>query len=41
MKAAVHHRYGPPDVLALAEMPTPVPEAMDVAVRSPQGHGGA
>ena len=33
MKAAVYHRYGPPDVLALAEVPTPVPAAGEVLVR--------
>jgi NADPH:quinone reductase-like Zn-dependent oxidoreductase len=33
MKAAVHHRYGPPDVLAVAEVPTPVPQAGEVLVR--------
>jgi NADPH:quinone reductase-like Zn-dependent oxidoreductase len=33
MKAAVHHRYGSPDVLVLAEAPTPVPAAGEVLVR--------
>jgi NADPH:quinone reductase-like Zn-dependent oxidoreductase len=33
MKAIVHDRYGPPDVLRLEEVPTPVPGDGDVLVR--------
>jgi NADPH:quinone reductase-like Zn-dependent oxidoreductase len=33
MKAIVYRRYGPPNVVALAEMPKPVPKAHDVLVR--------
>ncbi|SDI14502.1 NAD(P)-dependent alcohol dehydrogenase [Nonomuraea jiangxiensis] len=32
MRAVVHDRYGPPDVLRLAEVPRPVPEAGEVLV---------
>lgn len=33
MRAAVQHRYGPPSVLALSEVPIPVPGRGDVLVR--------
>jgi NADPH:quinone reductase-like Zn-dependent oxidoreductase len=33
MKAAVYHRYGPPDVVQIAEVPKPVPKAKEVLVR--------
>jgi NADPH:quinone reductase-like Zn-dependent oxidoreductase len=33
MKAIVYDRYGPPDVLRLEDLPTPVPRAGDVLVR--------
>jgi NADPH:quinone reductase-like Zn-dependent oxidoreductase len=33
MKAAVHTRYGPPEVLRVAEVPTPVPKDDEVLVR--------
>jgi NADPH:quinone reductase-like Zn-dependent oxidoreductase len=33
MKAVVHDRYGPPEVLRLADVPPPVPGAGDVLVR--------
>ena len=33
MQAAVYHRYGPPDVVALAEMPKPVPKTNEVLIR--------
>lgn len=33
MKAAVHTRYGPPDVVQVREVPKPVPQANDVLVR--------
>jgi NADPH:quinone reductase-like Zn-dependent oxidoreductase len=33
MKAIVYHRYGPPSVVALADVPKPVPEADEVLVR--------
>ncbi len=33
MKAIVHRRYGPPDVLALEELPPPVPGPGEVRVR--------
>jgi NADPH:quinone reductase-like Zn-dependent oxidoreductase len=33
MRAVVHDRYGPPDVLRLEEVERPVPEADEVLVR--------
>ncbi len=33
MKAAVFHRYGPPDVVTIAEVPKPEPKAKEVLVR--------
>jgi NADPH:quinone reductase-like Zn-dependent oxidoreductase len=33
MKAAVYHRYGPPNVVALAEVPKPVPARNEVLIR--------
>ena len=33
MKAALHHRYGPPEVLRIGEMPRPEPRAGEVLVR--------
>ncbi len=33
MKAAVHTRYGPPDVVRVAEVPTPAPKSHEVLVR--------
>jgi NADPH:quinone reductase-like Zn-dependent oxidoreductase len=33
MKAMVYHRYGGPDVVALAELPTPVPGEKEVLIR--------
>ncbi|MEO9230430.1 MAG: NAD(P)-dependent alcohol dehydrogenase [Devosia sp.] len=33
MKAIVYHRYGPPDVLTLADVPKPVPRSNEVLVR--------
>jgi threonine dehydrogenase-like Zn-dependent dehydrogenase len=33
MKAAVHHRYGSPDVVTIDEMPEPVPRADEVLIR--------
>ena len=33
MRAAVHDRYGPPDVLRITEVPDPVPAADEVLVR--------
>lgn len=33
MKAAVYHRYGPPDVLTISEVPKPVPRGDEVLVR--------
>ncbi len=33
MKAIVHERYGPPEVLRLADVPTPVPRAGQVRIR--------
>ncbi len=33
MKAVVHDRYGPPEVLRIADIPRPVPEADEVLVR--------
>ena len=33
MKAAVHTRYGPPEVVRIADVPKPVPEDTDVLVR--------
>lgn len=33
MKAIVHHRYGPPEVLGLEEVPRPIPGDDDVLVR--------
>jgi NADPH:quinone reductase-like Zn-dependent oxidoreductase len=33
MKAAVHYRYGAPEVLQIAEIPTPVPAANEVLIR--------
>ncbi|TMM32810.1 MAG: NAD(P)-dependent alcohol dehydrogenase [Actinobacteria bacterium] len=33
MKAAVHHRFGTPDVLTVADLPTPVPRGDEVLVR--------
>ena len=33
MKAAVHHRYGPPEVVTVTDVPTPVPRDDEVLVR--------
>ena len=33
MKAAVHHRYGPPEVVTITDVPTPVPRDDEVLVR--------
>jgi len=33
MKAAVHRRYGPPDVVTVADVPKPVPRDDEVLVR--------
>ena len=33
MKAAVYHRYGPPDVVQIADLPKPVLQAREVLVR--------
>jgi NADPH:quinone reductase-like Zn-dependent oxidoreductase len=33
MKAMVYHRYGPPDVVTLAELPKPVPKANEILIR--------
>jgi NADPH:quinone reductase-like Zn-dependent oxidoreductase len=33
MKAAVSLRYGPPEIVTVADVPTPVPGARDVLVR--------
>src|SRR5215471_14124380 len=33
MKAAVHRRFGPPDVVTITEVPTPVPAGDEVLVR--------
>jgi NADPH:quinone reductase-like Zn-dependent oxidoreductase len=33
MKAVVHERYGPPDVLELREVPTPTPKDNEVRIR--------
>ncbi|MEV4276910.1 NAD(P)-dependent alcohol dehydrogenase [Actinoplanes xinjiangensis] len=33
MRAVVHERYGPPDMLRLADLPTPVPTAGQVLIR--------
>jgi NADPH:quinone reductase-like Zn-dependent oxidoreductase len=33
MKAIVYHRYGPPDVVALAEVPKPAPKSNEVLIR--------
>lgn len=33
MKAAVYHRYGPPNVVALVEVPQPVPAQNEVLIR--------
>ena len=36
MKAVVHHRYGPPDVLQLqdVEMPQPAPHELRIRMRA-------
>ena len=34
MKAIVYHSYGPPDVVALAEVPRPTPGDREVLIRS-------
>jgi NADPH:quinone reductase-like Zn-dependent oxidoreductase len=33
MKAAVYHRYGPPNVVTIADVPKPVPRADEVLIR--------
>jgi NADPH:quinone reductase-like Zn-dependent oxidoreductase len=33
MKAAVYHRYGPPDVVHIEEVPRPKPKANELLVR--------
>lgn len=33
MKAMVYRRYGPPDVVTLAELPKPVPKASEILIR--------
>lgn len=33
MRAAVHRRYGPPEVLDIADVPTPVPRAREILVK--------
>ena len=33
MKAAIFHRYGPPEVIRLAEVPTPAPKPGEVQIR--------
>ena len=33
MKAAMHHRYGPPEVVTVTDVPTPVPRGDEVLVR--------
>ncbi|WP_203779060.1 alcohol dehydrogenase catalytic domain-containing protein [Actinoplanes philippinensis] len=33
MRAVVHHRYGGPDVLTLAEVPAPVPGDGEILIR--------
>ncbi|AKF03452.1 NAD(P)-dependent alcohol dehydrogenase [Sandaracinus amylolyticus] len=33
MRAAVHHRFGPPDVLSIQDLPPPRPRAREVLVR--------
>ena len=33
MRAAIHHRFGPPDVLSVADVPPPRPRVGDVLVR--------
>ncbi len=33
MKAALYHRYGPPDVVQIEEIPTPVPKDDEVLIR--------
>lgn len=38
MKAAVHTRYGPPEVVRLMEVPTPVPGEHELLVRVQAGN---
>ena len=33
MKAAVYHRYGPPDVVRIEDVPTPIPKPDELLVR--------
>ena len=33
MKAVVYHRYGPPDVLSVQEVPKPSPKANELLIR--------